>query len=223
MTTVRPPPILVVTFFGALALSGVLTGCGRSSREHSAHSAALQRAVVASIQRMAYLEGPAGGVLSNVQCVASSGSTMTCVGYRGGGSTQTIYTVTVDETTGKYIITSNRSKQVETGSQSAQPAPSYTGRRPTLFLDGTKVSGIGPHYKTKSSSITLTGSVAPRNAPLTISGLAASPATAAYGYHAITVANGSFTLTLPVGPGENDFQISQGSEIIVTFAVTKRA
>jgi hypothetical protein len=143
---------------------------------------------------------------------------MACVGYHGGDA-QTSYTVTVDDTTGRYVITSSESKRVEHGSESAHPAPTYTGPKATVFLDGEPVSGIGPHYHTKSNSITLKGSAVPSDAPLTISGVAATQATAEYGFHSIRTANGRFTLTLPVGPGENDFQISQGSEIIVTFAV----
>jgi hypothetical protein len=223
MTAARRAHILLDTLLGTLIVGVALTGCGSSGPNHSAHTRGLQRAVTASIERMAYLEGPTGSGLSNVQCVAPSDSAMTCVGYRGGGSIQTSYTVTVDDSTGRYLITSSASKLVESGSDSAHPAPFYPGARPAVFLNGALTSGLGPHYKTKSSSFTLTGSVVPFDAPLTISGFAATPATAAYGYHPIAVTNGSFTLTLPVGPGENDFQISQGSEIIVTFAVSRGA
>jgi hypothetical protein len=146
---------------------------------------------------------------------------MTCVSYTNGGATQTSYDVSVDDTTGEYIVTSNTTKQVETGSEQAHPSPAYHGPRPVLFLDGTRVSGIGPRYMTRSSSISLSGAVSPRNAPITISGVAASPATQAFGYHPVKTTNGTFTLSLPLQPGENEFQLAQGSEVIVTFAVTR--
>jgi hypothetical protein len=155
----------------------------------------------------------------NVLCVASSDSAMTCVSYQANDS-QTSYTVAVDDSTGRYILKSSASERVETGSESAHPAPTSTRPRPTVFLNGSKVSGIGPTYQTKSDSITLKGSVVPNDAALTISGLPETPTTARYGYRSIGVTKGRFTLTLPVGRGENGFQISQGSEVIVTFAVT---
>jgi hypothetical protein len=222
MMTTRRIFIVASTVLGTLASALALGGCGSSGSSgprHSAHQAGLQQAVVTSIERMVYLESPSASV-SNVQCVASSDSAMTCVGYRNGGSRQTTYTVTVDDTTGRYVITSSASKQVESGSESSHPSPAYAGPRPAVLLDGSPVSGIGPQYRSASNSITLTGSVVPTGAPLTISGLAATPATAEYGYRPISVTNGKFTLKLPVGSGENDFQISQGSEVIVTFAVS---
>jgi hypothetical protein len=177
----------------------------------------MERAVISSIERMAFLEGRP---TSNVQCVAPSDSAMACVGHRGTGA-QTSYAATVDAGTGRYLITSNASKRVETGSESAHPAPTQSRPRATVFLNERNVTGTAARYTTRSDSITLRGSVVPSNAALTISGLAASPATAEYGYHPIRLAHGHFTLKLPVGEGANDYQISQGSEVISTLAVTR--
>jgi hypothetical protein len=211
----------------AVALASVpvlglaLAGCSDASPKHSARNAAMQAAVESSIERMAYLEAPSAPAVSNVQCVAPSSSAMTCVGYRAGGSIQTSYIVAVDDTTGKYIVTSSASRQVETGSESSHPSPTSAGPRPAITLDGKPVSGLGPVFITESTSITLAASVVPRDAALTISGLAATPTTAGYGYHPINVNNGRFTVTLPVAMGISAFQISHGSEVIVTFAVKR--
>lgn len=216
MSVARRPHATGVALASALLLAIDFTGCGSAGSADSARETRLQSAVRASVAHLADLEGDP---TSNVTCVAASLSIMTCVGYHGTNS-HTIYTATVEPATGRYLIASSTSKQLESGSVTDHPPSPVPGPRPTVRLDGVRVSGIGPHYQTLSHTMTLNGSVAPSNAPLTVSGVAATLATASYGYHPIKVSGGRFTLTLPVGAEENDFQILHGAEVIVTFTVT---
>lgn len=78
-------------------------GSGPAAEHFNAHDPALQREIVS------FVEGKAarGGVtISGMSCVARSESTLTCLGSvtSAYGSGQATYTVTVDTSTGHYIV-----------------------------------------------------------------------------------------------------------------------
>lgn len=111
LTRERVGPGLAI-IFTAVALWGAGTvlvlgqsGSGPAAQNYNAHNPTIQIEVASAIEAKA---ANGGVTVTNVSCVASSDSQMTCLGHFTSnlGSGQDTYSVTVDTNTGHYIINS---------------------------------------------------------------------------------------------------------------------